>query len=252
MPGDSIWPAVVAAALLVLFGGILLRLIVVSAVGVALTIAATARWLWPSRETIGTHVPVGGRPRELPVGRAPGWWGMALLVATDATMFAVLLASYGYLGFAANGPWPPAGIERPQLALPLLGTAVLLASSAPVAWAEAGIKRGDRARLRVGLVVAMALSAAFLAIQAVEYTRKTFAPQTNAYGSAFFTVTSFHALHVVVALLFGAVLLLRASRDGFDRERHLAVQNVALYWHFVGAVWVFILSTMYLSPWVLG
>ena len=89
-------------------------------------------------------------------------------------------------------------------------------------------------------------------LQAIELTRKAFAPQTNAYGSAFFTITSFHGLHVIVALLLGAVLLVRAWRGGFDQERHLAVQNVALYWHFVGAVWIVILAVLYLSPQVTG
>jgi heme/copper-type cytochrome/quinol oxidase subunit 3 len=26
------------------------------------------------------------------------------------------------------------------------------------------------------------------------------------------------------------------------------VENVALYWHFVDAVWVFVLASLYLSP----
>ena len=252
MPGDSIWPALAAAALLALFGAILFRFLVLVPFGLALLFALVARWLWPSPETPGAHVGARPGPCELPVGRAPGWWGMALVVATDATIFALLLASYGYLGFAGNGPWPPPGSERPQLAIPLVGTVVLLASSAPIAWAEAGIRRGDVRRLAIGIGIAMALSAGFVVLQAIELTRKAFAPQTNAYGSAFFTITSFHGLHVIVALLLGAVLLVRAWRGGLDRERHLAVQNVALYWHFVGAVWIVILAVLYLSPQVTG
>src|SRR5207245_5343755 len=104
----------------------------------------------------------------------------------------------------------------------------------------------------IGLCCAMAMSSGFFVFQSIELTRKAFAPHTNAYGSAFFTITSFHGLHVIVALLLGAVLLVRAWRGGFDQEHHLAVQNVALYWHFVGAVWIVILAVLYLSPQVTG
>src|SRR5207247_8598994 len=98
-------------------------------------------------------------------------------------------------------PCPPPRACAPPAAIPLVGTFVLLATSAPTAWAEAGIRRGDVRRLAIGIGIAMALSAGFVVLQAIELTRKAFAPQTNAYGSAFFTITSFHGLHVIVALL---------------------------------------------------
>ena len=44
---------------------------------------------------------------------------------------------------------------------------------------------------------------------------------------------------------------LRARLGHFNREHHLNVQNVALYWHFVDAVWIFIFASLYISPHVL-
>ncbi|HEV8228936.1 MAG TPA: cytochrome c oxidase subunit I [Candidatus Limnocylindria bacterium] len=251
LPGDSLAPALAAAAVLVLFAGLLLKFLIAVAIGVALVVATVAVWLWPSRETPRRHVPADRAARAIAPSRAPGWWGMALLVATDATMFALLLSSYLYLGSTASGAWPPQGSERPAIAMPILGTLLLLASSVPIAWAEAGIARGERRRLLYGLVIAALGGAGFLAVQVREYLQQTFAPQTDAYGSLFFTITSFHGAHVVVALLLVGVLVLRATKRHFDAERHLAVQNVALYWHFVGAVWVFIFATLYLAPGVM-
>ena len=40
----------------------------------------------------------------------------------------------------------------------------------------------------------------------------------------------------------------RAWQGAFDAERHLTVQNFAMYWHFVDVVWIVVLSTLYLSP----
>jgi heme/copper-type cytochrome/quinol oxidase subunit 3 len=39
-----------------------------------------------------------------------------------------------------------------------------------------------------------------------------------------------------------------AIRGRYTEERHLPVEVITLYWHFVDAVWVFIFSSLYLSP----
>jgi len=178
-----------------------------------------------------------------------GYWGMALFVATEATMFAMLVGSYLFLG-TANPGWPPPGIERPKLILPPIMTAVLLLSSATMFWAEKGIKRGDRTQLRIGLSVTIVLGLGFLTIQGFEYADKLrkMKPWDHAYAASFYTITSFHALHVISGLLLLGYTLLRALLGHFDGEQHLAVKNVGLYWHFVDAVWLVIFTTLYLSP----
>jgi cytochrome c oxidase subunit 3 len=40
----------------------------------------------------------------------------------------------------------------------------------------------------------------------------------------------------------------RAWLGHFDRERHLHVQTTAMYWHFVDAVWVIIMLSLYIGP----
>ena len=182
-----------------------------------------------------------------PAGRRnPGWWVMVLVIATEAMFFAFLLFSYFYVGSGAVGPWPPAGPPELRLAAP--NTAILLASSAAVWWGERGIAHDAQRQLRVGLLVMLVLGATFLAIQGVEYSRKPFTPQSHAYGSLFYTITGFHGAHVFVGLLMSAVVQLRAWRGHFTAERHLAVTNVAMYWHFVDAVWIAVFLSLYVSP----
>ena len=65
---------------------------------------------------------------ESPVGRPTGQWGMFLFVATEATFFATLLASYFYIRFTHGGAWPPDGIEDPKLLKPAIMTVLLIAS----------------------------------------------------------------------------------------------------------------------------
>jgi heme/copper-type cytochrome/quinol oxidase subunit 3 len=191
--------------------------------------------------TFSYSLPVGARGT-----RASGWWGTVMLVATEASFFAYLLFSYFYLASLARGAWPTAG--APDLTLAVPNTIILLSSSGTMLWAEAGIRRDNLGRLRLGLLITFLLGTAFLVIQAVEYHRKTFTPQTDAYGSLFFTITGFHGAHVFVGLLMLLVLQARAWLTGFVEHRYVAVQNVALYWHFVDAVWVAVFFSLYITP----
>jgi len=176
---------------------------------------------------------------------------MAWLIATEATLFASLIASYFFLRFRHGVEWPPDGLPHPELQLPLIMSGLLLSSSIPVHIAESAIKRGNQGVLRLGLALGFALGATFLVLTvAVEWpeTLHEFTPQTNVYGSLFFTITGFHAMHVLVGLGMSLWTQVRAWRGAFDADRHVTVQNFTMYWHFVDVVWIFVFLTLYLSP----
>jgi cytochrome c oxidase subunit III len=190
-------------------------------------------------------------PQRYSGPRAFGWWGMVGLIGTEAMLFALLIACYFYLRFRNGATWPPNGIPDPKLEVPLIMTAILWSSSIPVHRADRAIREGDVSRLKRGLAAGFALGATFLIITfAVEWpdTHDEFGPTTNAYGSLFFTITGFHAAHVLVGLLISTWVQARAWQGAFDASRHLSVQNFAMYWHFVDIVWAFVLATIYLSP----
>lgn len=177
------------------------------------------------------------------------WWGMALVCATEAALFAFLITSYFYLGVRSTA-WPPQGIEKPKLFLPSMMTAVLLTSSFAVWWGEKGIAKGRHLRLRIGLSLGVFLGIAFLAIQFREYHEKLrhIVPQTHAYASLFFTITSFHGAHVAFGVLLLAFTLGRDYLGHFDETEHGGVKVASLYWHFVDVVWLFIVASLYVSP----
>jgi len=183
---------------------------------------------------------------DRPRARSTGFWGMLLLIATEASLFAYLLFSYFYLGSMAAGPWPPEG--PPSLKLVLPNTILLLLSSGTMFWAESGIRRGQRGRLRFGLLLTLILGVIFLIIQGIEYSKQVITPTTHAYGSLFFTITGFHGAHVAAGLVMIAVVAARAFLQHFDVHRHEAVTNVSWYWHFVDVVWLAVFTCLYLSP----
>jgi cytochrome c oxidase subunit 3 len=180
-------------------------------------------------------------------GRSTAWWGVVLLIAAEATLFAAFLASYFYLASGAI-EWPPDGIEPPKLVIPIIASILLIGSSIPMAWAERRIQEGNRTGLRIGLLIAFLMAAVFAGLQIYEYRHEQFSFSQNSYSGLFFTITGLHGAHVLSALAMNAYLQLRAWRGHFTKRRYIAVSNVTLYWHFVDAVWVFIFISLYLAP----
>lgn len=114
-------------------------------------------------------------------GRSTGYWGMVLLIFTEATLFAILLTSYFYLRFQGSSVWPPDGIKKPELTLIAIMTPILLLSSGPMHWAELSIKKGNVGRLRFGLLITFLMGATFLVLQGFEYhtTLREFTARTD-------------------------------------------------------------------------
>ena len=179
--------------------------------------------------------------------RGTAWWGMMSLIATEAMIFAGLLGSYFFTRAAAK-EWPLDGIEAPELPRIVLFTVVLLGSSVPIFWAEAAIRRGDVRRLRIGLFLSFLLGTAFLVNLGFEYDELTFGARDNAYGSLFYAITGLHGLHVLVGLLMNLVVQAKARLGRVTKDRHVTVTVFGMYWHFVDVVWIFVFSSLYISP----
>lgn len=180
-----------------------------------------------------------------PGGRSINWWAMATFIASEAIFFATLISSYLFLRFSLP-QWPPKGTPHLTLTVALINTVFLLSSGIPQHLASQAIARGDRRGHQIGTILAMLLGIGFLCGTAWEYTHVGFTPWTNVYGSTFFIVTGFHATHVTIALIMLLVTLIRSFRGHFTPEHHFGVEAATMYWHFVDAVWVAILATIYL------
>jgi heme/copper-type cytochrome/quinol oxidase subunit 3 len=176
-----------------------------------------------------------------------GWMGMLLLVATEATLFGTLIASYFYLRFQAPA-WPPRGIDEPSVTLPLVLTGVLVCTSVAMARAAGAARAGSVGRARAMLLVALAVQAGYLAVQIVLFAGDLdkFSPRDTTYGSIYFTLLAVHHAHVLVGLLLDGWLLARLT-GGLTSYRVVGVRAVAIYWHFVNTAAVLVVLTQ-LSP----
>ena len=70
----------------------------------------------PDRTRYRTVPPLVAAPYDLDRGKAPAWWGMVLLIFTEATFFIILLTSYWYFRFRHGHDGEDDGLDqRPRL-----------------------------------------------------------------------------------------------------------------------------------------
>lgn len=191
-------------------------------------------------------------PANLPVGpvgrHGVGWWGAGTLIATEAALFGFLLFAYFYTGATARTGWL---LEtHPTLKLALPNTILLLLSSLVAWWGEQGILKARRGRALLGFGGAFLLGAVFVVIQWFEWHSKTYGIGTSSYASLYYVTTGFHIGHVLVGLAILGALVGWTALDYFSPRRRLVVSAGVLYWHFVDAVWLFVFTTYYVTPYL--
>jgi cytochrome c oxidase subunit III len=180
------------------------------------------------------------RARQTPPS---GWWAVLLFVSAETTFFGLMIASYFYLRFQ-QVRWPPVGVDKPELALPLILTAILVSTTVPlIAAVRAG--RSGRVALALGFVVlALVIQGGYLGVQVHEFLGDLdkVNPKETAYGSIYITLLGAHHLHVAVGILLELWLAAKLL-GGLTTYRLNGLRAIALYWYFVNAVAIAVVFT---------
>jgi len=177
-----------------------------------------------------------------------GTFGMALFIATEATLFIVLFFTYYYVEKGQPQRW---SIEEPpklHYALPMLF--VLLASSVVLYSGEQQAKKEHHRSALFALYGTVLLGLVFLGLSYFDYAEHLLhlTPRSDAYGSIFYTITSLHVAHLCLGLLMLLWVSFLPRWEPALRSPHRPYQNAALYWHFVDTVWIFIVALLYVAP----
>lgn len=177
----------------------------------------------------------------LGTSRPNGWWGMALLVATEATLFGTLVGTWLYLSFE-NRQWPPSPLPNPPVLTPTLLTAALLTTSVFMQLAYRTARSGARGRAWLLIAAAFAVQTFYLVWQLHDYVLALHAwpPRESAFGSTYVTLLGLDHAHVLVGLLLYAWLLLRLA-TALTRYRLVALQATTFYTHAVNTITVVVL-----------
>jgi heme/copper-type cytochrome/quinol oxidase subunit 3 len=173
--------------------------------------------------------------------------GMAMFVATEATLFAIMIGTYFYLRFK-NLHWPPPGVPEPKVLVPLALLVLLMATSVPVQLAARAGREGRLRATRGFLILALVVQAVYLGAAVHQYVGdlKHFGPRGHAYGSIYYVLLGADHVHVGIGILFSTWLIAKLVR-GLTLYRYNALQAIALYWHAVIVLTVIVTLTV-ISP----
>lgn len=177
-------------------------------------------------------------------------WGIILFIASEVLFFLAFFWAFFHRRLAPTPElgcrWPPTGIVPINpFRVPLLNTAVLLASGVTVTWAHHRLIDGHRNQAIQALALTVFLGGYFSFLQAIEYVESSFTIADRVYGATFFVATGFHGLHVLIGRTFLAVCLVRVILHHFSTEHHFGFEAAAWYWHFVDVVWIFLYLCIY-------
>lgn len=200
-------------------------------------------------------------------------FGMWLFLASEILFFGGLFAAYTV--YRGNHPdmfhygqyflnWKLGG----------LNTIVLITSSLAAAWSVRCAQRKDRRGLTLTLLLTLLLACVFMVVKYTEYKHKIetglvwgahFHPKPEAFEhlppaaralpvpanmgiffSIYFAMTGLHGIHVLVGMGLYGWLLRRTARGDFDTGYYAPVDAVALYWHLVDMIWIYLFPLLYL------
>lgn len=172
--------------------------------------------------------------------------GMLSLIAAESSIFLIFVVAYlYYMGRDVSGPTP-----REVLDVPIFNTVCLLSSSFFIWLAEHAIARGRMRSFTLWWSVTFALGAIFLIGTGLEWRTLILHDHltiaTNLFGTTFYSLVGLHASHVILGLLMLLTVLLFAVTGRLNPSHSERVQVLALYWHFVDAVWVVVFTVVYI------
>jgi cytochrome c oxidase subunit 3 len=196
--------------------------------------------------------PAINRPNVVAVGTIV-WLG------SEVMFFAGLFAIYFTLKSTSPDLW---AAETQHLNIPYAATntLVLVLSSVTCQFGVFAAERMQPRRVggalqfwRWGMVewftLTYLMGAIFVSGQVLEYATlvsEGISLSSNAYGSAFYLTTGFHALHVTGGLIAFLLVIGRAfAVKIFGHKEATSAIVVSYYWHFVDVVWIGLFLVIY-------
>jgi cytochrome c oxidase subunit 3/cytochrome o ubiquinol oxidase subunit 3 len=171
--------------------------------------------------------------------------GMWLFIASEVMFFGGLIAAF--LNFKLNVPTDE--IQLLDVALVGVNTFILLTSSFTVVLGLDALRQDKPQRLAFFLGMTILLGVVFLGGQAYEFSQlaqQGVTLSSSVFGSSFYTLTSFHGMHVLIGVLWALRNLLGTLRGKYGAESVEGIELFGLYWHFVDIVWIVLFTLIYL------
>jgi cytochrome c oxidase subunit 3/cytochrome o ubiquinol oxidase subunit 3 len=190
----------------------------------------------------------------IPINPAPRTWtlpdrgkvAMAGLILAESAIFTIFVVAYlFYVGKSLTGPTPDQVLETP-----VFYTICLLSSSLTVHFAAKSLARGRQVAFMGLWSLTLLLGGLFLFGTAREWHRLIYGHgltiSTNLFGTTYYSLVGLHAFHVTAGLLMLLIVLIFSLAGRLIQDRSGRVGILAMYWHFVDAVWVVVFTVVYI------
>ncbi len=185
-----------------------------------------------------------GKPHDEDTRTIFGFW---VYIMSDCILFATLFAVYAVLhGNTFGGPSAKELFSLPYV---LVGTLILLTSSFTYGMAMVAGHRSNKRGVLLWLAVTFVLGTAFVAMEVIEFTKLItdgHGPQSSGFLSAFFALIGTHGLHVTLGLVWIMTVAAQVARRGLTSVTLRNLTMLSLFWHFLGIIWIFIFTVVYL------
>jgi heme/copper-type cytochrome/quinol oxidase subunit 3 len=166
--------------------------------------------------------------------------GTLLLIAANAAFFAALLAVMFYLRWASEA-WP-APFHFASLIMVLALTLFALSSSVTLEVGSRAAKLSDSEPAVRWLAVSITTWLTFLFLEIVEWVRLVYLEQlgwSTSFGATFLSLTGAHWIAVCACVCW----LTYVANDVKKRD----VLAAAMFSHFLNAVWIVLVFTLYFT-----
>lgn len=176
------------------------------------------------------------------------WWSTMAIIAVEATVFVIAIASYFYLQ-GNEETWPPPDTHLPGVTWGTVNLVILLLSLFPNQKMKSAAESMDLRKLRMWMLIADAFALAFCVVRIFEFRELHVSWDSNAYGSQTWTLLGLHTVHLATDFIDSVVLtVLMFTRHGHESRRFVDVAENAFYWYFVVLSWIPIYLVLYWSP----
>lgn len=171
---------------------------------------------------------------------------MIVILVSFTMLFASMLLGYSVYRLTVD-VWPPMGMPRIPLTIPMVSTFIIALSSVTLVLFESSFNKKNLKAMRAYFALTFLLGLGFMAVQ-LQLWNSMAAMGLHASGgvfpSLFYALTWTHAAHIVAGLL-ALLFLLPVVAKGFSVEKITWVQNVSKFWHFLGVVWLVMFIVMF-------
>ncbi len=179
--------------------------------------------------------------------RLEGDLAVWLIILAELLAFAIFFLSYA---FARTRDVALFNASQQTLDLTFGGinTALLITGSWCVVRAIQAVKQDASDAGARWLVLALLSGSAFVVIKLTEYSAKWAAGldlSSNTFYMFYFLLTGFHFFHVVAAMVFLTILLVKTLQGCYGSHDHHALETGGAFWHMVDLLWIVLFPLIY-------